>query len=138
MFTQKVSEHLNLHQGVHQHWFDNNDALVELISNPHFVIQPTLLNNARRVIASDSFYGRVISIEQSQHKWSYLLKLDERHTCVEQIKLLLAEIDEVEGYCCIKNGYLALELPVGYILNILYSGKLLYEIIKIKRRICLD
>ena len=132
MFSQEVIDHLNRDSAEHERWLDNNEILQPLLSNSHIIIQPTLMPNVRRVLASDNEYGRIISIEQRTYKWSYLVRLSEKKTVFDLIEDLVKRIDMVDGRCRIENDFLVLDLPLGYYLEMDYEESITFMIKKIE------
>lgn len=132
MFSQEVIDHLNRDNDEHECWLKNNENLRPLLSNSHFIIQPTLMPNVRRVLASDSEYGRIISIEQRTYKWSYLVRLSAKQAIVDLIEDLIKRIEMVDGRCRIENDFLVLDLPAGFYLEMIYEEFLRLNVKKIE------
>jgi len=132
MLLQEVVEQLNSERDAHEQWFDDNDLLQEFISNQHLIVQPTLMPNVRHVHASDSQYGRIVSIEKYSNKWSYLFLLAEQYASVDLIKDLMSQVDRLNGYCRVECNFLAMELPAGYVLNIIFGESLKFEIQRLR------
>ncbi len=132
MFTQEVIDHLNRDSDEHERWLEDNEVLQPLLSNPHLIIQPTLMPNVRSVLACDNEFGRIISIEQRTNKWSYLVKLNEHHVSVELIEDLVKQVDMIDGHYRIENNFLVLELPSGYYLEVFYRKAISFIVKKIE------
>ena len=128
MFSQEVIERLNLKSDAHEGWFDSNDILQELVLNSHIIIQPSLMASVRQIFASDTDYGRIIAFEKHDFKWSYLLNLVEKYAVIDSIEGLLDQVDVLGGHCCVENDFLALELPVGYILDITLAEQVRFDV----------
>ena len=132
MFSQEVIDYLNRDSDEHERWLENNEILQPLLSNSHLIIQPTLMPNVRRVLASDNEYGRIISIEQRNYRWSYLVRLSEKKAVIDIIEDLVKQIEMADGCCRIENDFLVLDLPLGYYLEMIYEEPLKFVLKKIE------